>query len=289
MNPPTKTPSACLTFALLSAILFNGAPAPAAAPAEFRPAIARLALDRRQALPGQVLQATYTFRSSGPAGSDLTVFVHVVRPDGRHIGADFEPDLPTTEWPKNGFVREGPFPINVPEDAAAGKYEVWVGMFSPDGGERIEINNADRHRGHREYHVGEFEVVAAGGKAEVKPAVFSWLPVDETMIAKTPGPATSANLDALVRLTLSVDRKVLNAVREPGISARLTLTGFYRDGSQRVLRASEAVIKARTRSASGNVAVVSIEGDKVLPRVAVHGPAGRSDGVGLSAKWSLIL
>ncbi len=84
---------------------------PLAANADFKPAVARLALDRDREQPGGTVQATYTFRSSGPSLVELSAFVHVVRPDGRHIGADFSPDLPATEWPKKGFVREGPFPI----------------------------------------------------------------------------------------------------------------------------------------------------------------------------------
>ena len=59
--------------------------------AAFQPAAARLELSDCQPQAGQVIQATYTFRTSGPSESDMTVFVHVVRPDGRHIGADFEP------------------------------------------------------------------------------------------------------------------------------------------------------------------------------------------------------
>jgi len=180
MNTPIKTPRRWPFPAGVSALLIAAAQVSAA----FQPAVARLELDRRQALAGQPLQATYTFRSSGPSESDMTVFVHVVRPDGRHIGADFEPDLPTTQWPRDRFVREGPFLISVPEDAAPGRYQIWVGMFSPDGGERIEFANAEHQRGHREYHVGDFEVVAAHGKVEAKPTVFNWQPVDETQIVQ---------------------------------------------------------------------------------------------------------
>jgi hypothetical protein len=239
---------------------------PWAAQADFHPAVARVTLDRNRVMPGGTLQAVYTFRSGGPAPVELEVFVHVVRPDGRHLGADFSPDLPTTEWPAAGFVREGPFPIAVPADAAPGKYQVWVGLFSPGSGERIELGNADRQRGSREYHLGDFEVVPAGTAADPKPAVFDWLPVDETRVAKAPPLSAQAGTKALERLTLSIDRKVLNPVREKKARGKLTLTGFYADGSQRALRPAEAVIKARTRSASGNVDVVAIEGDRVVPK-----------------------
>ncbi|MHB8969755.1 MAG: hypothetical protein ACYC3X_11505 [Pirellulaceae bacterium] len=140
------------------ALLFSSI-LPVAACADFHPAVARMALDRDRVQPGGTVQATYTFLSSGRASEELEVFVHVVHPDGRHIGADFEPDLMTSAWPSDGCVREGPFPIVVPDDAGPGKYQIWVGMFFPSSGDRIEFGNADRLRGHHEYHVGEFEVV----------------------------------------------------------------------------------------------------------------------------------
>ena len=76
----------------------------------------------------------------------------------------------------------------------------------------------------------------------------------------------NAGQKTLERLTLSVDPKVLHPVREKNARGKLTLTGFYSDGSQRCLRPAEAVIQARTKSTSGNVEVVTIEGGQVVPR-----------------------
>jgi lysophospholipase L1-like esterase len=235
-----------------------------AAPAVFKPAVAKVALDRGRVQSGGILQATYTFRSNGPALDKLSVFVHVVRPGGAHLGADFSPDLPATEWPKEGFVREGPFPIAIPDNAAPGSYQVWVGLFSAS--ERIELDNADRHRGSREYHVGDFEVVAAGATAEPKPAVFDWLPVDEAKVVQGQPRAVLSGDKPVERIALTMDRKVLYPMREPKGVGKLTLTAFHADGSQRTLSPSEATIKARTKSASGNVEVVEVKGDKVLPK-----------------------
>jgi hypothetical protein len=237
-----------------------------AAYGDFKPTLASLALDRDRVPPGGTLQATYTFRARGPSSVELEVFVHVVRPDGRHLGADFSPDLPTTQWPVEGFVREGPFPIAVPTDAAPGKYQVWVGMFSTALSERIEFDNADRVRGHREYCGGEFEVLASGTTVEPKPVAFDWQPVDEAKVVKAPPRTGLPGADGLDRITLTVDRRVFYPTRDKKATAKLTLTGFYADGSQRTLRLSEAVIKARTKSASGNVDVVAIEGGKVVPK-----------------------
>jgi hypothetical protein len=70
----------------------------------------------------------------------------------------------------------------------------------------------------------------------------------------------------LDRVTLTVDKKVLQLVRKENTTGKLTLTGFYSDGSQRTLRPSEAAIKAKTKAASGNVEVVTIKGDEVAPQ-----------------------
>ena len=237
---------------------------PLAAFAEFKPAVARLSLDRDRVHPGDTVQATYTFRSSGPSLIELSPFVHVVRPDGRHIGADFSLDLPTTEWPKQGFVREGPVPIVMPTDAAPGNYQVWVGLFTSSG--RIELDNPDRQRGSLEYHVAEFEVVAAGSKVDPKSAVFNWLPVDETKVVAAAQITALSGDKPIDHISLTVDRKVLNPTREPQATGELTLTAFYADKSQRKLAPSEAVVKARTKCASGGVEVVAIEGNKVVPK-----------------------
>lgn len=167
------------------AIFISCALAPASL-AEFKPALARLALDRDRVQPGGVVQAAYTFRSSGPSSEEFKVFVHVVGPGGLRIGADFSPVAPTTRWPQEGWLREGPFPIELPADAPPGKYEVLIGLYSSS--ERAELDNADLHKGGREYHAGDFQVVAAGSTATAKPAVFDWLPVDDTKLAKAPPP-----------------------------------------------------------------------------------------------------
>lgn len=233
--------------------------------AEFKPALARLALDRDRVQPGGVVQAAYTFRSRGPSSEEFKVFVHVVGPGGLRIGADFSPVMLTTRWPQEGWLREGPFSIELPADAPPGKYEVLIGLYSSS--ERAELDNADLHKGGREYHAGDFQVVAAGSTATAKPAVFDWLPVDDTKLAKAPPPVTvRPGEKTLERLMVSVDRKVLNPVHEKNPTAKLTVTGFYSGGSQRVLPPAEVELKARTKSASGHVNVVAIENGKVVPK-----------------------
>ncbi|MCX6997468.1 MAG: endo-alpha-N-acetylgalactosaminidase family protein [Kiritimatiellaeota bacterium] len=235
-----------------------------AARAEFRPALARVVLDRGQVAPGETVKATYTFRANGPSESDMMVFVHVLRPDGQLIGADFDPELATTQWPADRFVQEGPQPITVPEGSPPGKYRVHVGLFSPTGGPRVELANADRQQGEREYLAGEFEVLAAGTKSEAKPVKFELLAVDESKLVRRP--AAEPGKKTLDRIVLSIDRKVLRPVRAGEGTGKLSLTGIYSDGSTGVLSCAEAKIQARTKVASGNVEVVTIEGDKVVAK-----------------------
>lgn len=176
---------------------------PLVAHADSKPALARMVLDHSRVKAGDTIQATYTFRSTGPAAVDMKVFVHVVRPDGRHIGADFDPDLPTTRWPASGFVREGAFPIAVPVDAAPGTYQVWIGLFSSQG--RIELGNPDRLRGHREYCVGEFQVVESGTAAASKRVVFDWLPVDEAQVVRALPPPVPRGVETKTAETSSAE------------------------------------------------------------------------------------
>lgn len=156
--------------------------------ADFRPALARIELDRGQVPPGEAIRATYTFRSNGPSQSDMVVFVHVVRPDGQRIGADFAPQRSTMEWPADRFVQEGPQPIGVPAGSPPGKYRVLVGMVPTTPGPRVEMANPDRHQGDREYLAGEFEVLRAAAKSEAKPVTFELLPVDPARLVKAPPP-----------------------------------------------------------------------------------------------------
>ncbi|KAB2659963.1 MAG: hypothetical protein DVB31_14960, partial [Verrucomicrobia bacterium] len=53
---------------------------------------------------------------------------------------------------------------------------------------------------------------------------------------------------------------------EKNAAAKLTLVGIQKDGTRRRLRAGEAALRARTKNASGNVAVVAIEGERVVAK-----------------------
>lgn len=77
-------------------------------------------------------------------------------------------------------------------------------------------------------------------------------------------PSSASEGKSVERIVLTVDRKVLNPLREPEIRARVTLTALCSDGTQRVLVPSEATITARTKRASGDVEVVRVEGGDIV-------------------------
>ena len=150
--------------------------------ADFRPAIARVDLDRRQALPGSTIRATYTFLADESADRHLMVFVHLVpQGEGLQFGADFQPSLPTSSWPSGAFVREQ-HPIPVPPNAAPGRYRIALGLYDRYNGPRIELANSDRDLGDRRYAVGEIEVLPQGAVAPAMPATLEVLPVDESRL-----------------------------------------------------------------------------------------------------------
>lgn len=231
--------------------------------AEFHPAIAHVELDHDRVTPGSTLRATYVFNVTGASASDLQVFVHVVRPAGGHIGADFKPNRPTFRWPASGSVSEGPFAITLPTDAVPGRYQIWLGLFDPDSGERIPLENADLEKGNREYQVAHFEVIPTPDASPVHPAVFAWQTVSP--VTDSPNSPVSEK-DAWERIELTVDHRFLNPVQNPASHARLRLFGIHSNGRRQRLRMEDAEWSIKTIQASGPVEVVSRDGDQLWPR-----------------------
>jgi len=67
---------------------------PLAAWADFQPALARVVLDRDRVQPGGTVQATYVFRSDGPASEDLKVFTDRHRGERVYLAGEFEVTAP---------------------------------------------------------------------------------------------------------------------------------------------------------------------------------------------------
>ena len=81
-------------------------------------------------------------RAPSPARADYRVFVHV-ESIGKGCGdivlsGDHTPQTPTTAWPPNEVVVDGPRLLTVPAGLAEAEYAVHVGIFDADGaGQRL--------------------------------------------------------------------------------------------------------------------------------------------------------
>ena len=83
------------------------------------------------------------WQSVGPFDRDYTVFVHLVDADGKIVWqADREPQAgnnPTSLWIIGEQIRDE---YMLPQKLL-GKYQVQVGMYRADTGERLPVGNGD--------------------------------------------------------------------------------------------------------------------------------------------------
>lgn len=172
----TRAPSGMALVALC--LLAGGNPIMAD---EFRPELCAFELASDQLVAGESLPATYDFVNTGGAcASEQTVFVHI-RPAAMRpadvppaAGGDFKPALPSYAWPTGAVVRETGRPLGVPADFPPGRYDIYVGMWDPCGGDRTEFGNPDIAAPGRRYLVATVDVLAPGSTAAGEPIRNRW-------------------------------------------------------------------------------------------------------------------
>jgi hypothetical protein len=75
---------------------------------------------------------------------DYTVFLHLRRPNGDTVAqADHRPLdnlYPTSLWPAGETIRESSY-LSLPADLSPGDYELWVGLYLLETGERLPLQN----------------------------------------------------------------------------------------------------------------------------------------------------
>jgi len=120
--------------------------------AEFgQPAIIELHgfdLSAGQASPGELLDLTLIWRSIGEdIPQSYTVFVHLLNDEGAFLAqrdaipvAGFRP---TTSW-RAGEVIADTHQIQIPDDADAGDYSLWLGFYDADMGLRLPISRENQ-------------------------------------------------------------------------------------------------------------------------------------------------
>jgi hypothetical protein len=100
--------------------------------------------------PGQAVRLTLYWQALVPMPDDYTVFIHLREPGGGNVAqADHRPlgnVYPTSLWPVGETIREasdglGGSTLFIPPDLPPGDYELWVGMYLLETGERLSVQN----------------------------------------------------------------------------------------------------------------------------------------------------
>ena len=112
------------------------------APATLGDGIALLGYDLSPATvrPGQNFTLTLYWRALSPGNASFKVFTHLIGPDGalagQHDGPPAEGTAPTSRWLVREVITDRHV-IPIPAGAPGGEYTLYVGMYSPDTGERL--------------------------------------------------------------------------------------------------------------------------------------------------------
>ncbi len=94
--------------------------------------------------PGRPVRLTLYWAAQSPINHDYTVFVHLRQPAGANVAqADHRPlgsAYPTSLWPVGQTIRETS-QLALPPQLPPGEYELWVGMYLLETGERLPVQN----------------------------------------------------------------------------------------------------------------------------------------------------
>ncbi|MGI6376838.1 MAG: glycosyltransferase family 39 protein [Anaerolineae bacterium] len=98
--------------------------------------------DGLQASAGVELRLTLAWQATGEVNRNLSVFCHLVDENGQivaqHDGAPQGGAMPTSDWLAGQVVLDE-IVLPVPQDAAAGTYQLRVGLYDPISGQREAI------------------------------------------------------------------------------------------------------------------------------------------------------
>jgi hypothetical protein len=116
-------------------------------------------LEPPTSISGQSLRLTLYWQATAPIPDDYTVFVHLRFPEGGNAAqADHQPlgnVFPTSVWPVGEIIRETS-KLTLPSDLPSGQYQLWIGLYKPETGERLPVEN-DRS-GENAVHLATVEV-----------------------------------------------------------------------------------------------------------------------------------
>ena len=96
--------------------------------------------------PGETLNARLYWQAEAQFEQNYTAFIHVIGPDGQLYGQmDHIPGggaFPTTGWLTGEFLTDE-YAIQIAPEAPAGDYQLAIGMYNPDTGQRLTVSNSD--------------------------------------------------------------------------------------------------------------------------------------------------
>jgi 4-amino-4-deoxy-L-arabinose transferase-like glycosyltransferase len=96
--------------------------------------------------PGDIVSTTLFWKTRGPIAEDFSIFVHLLDGDGLLMAQSDSPPVggsrPTSGWGVGGAIvdRHG---LLLPSSLPPGDYELLVGMYSPQTGERLLTGTGD--------------------------------------------------------------------------------------------------------------------------------------------------
>ena len=129
-------------------ILFLPKPAPLSTPAtpmQFEGGILLHALEVDVLSPTNLL-VRLDWSTASPLSEDYAVFTHFVGPDGvlitQHDSLPVNGFRPTTSWRQGEVIIDWHW-LELPPDVPADTYEIRVGMYQPQTGQRLNIQTAD--------------------------------------------------------------------------------------------------------------------------------------------------
>ena len=98
--------------------------------------------------PGDAIEVTLYWQAQVPINFDFTVFTHLIGPDaslqGQHDAQPVNGQLPTSQWTVGEVVADL-HSFTVAPEAPPGSYELVVGMYRWDTGERLPILSDDNN------------------------------------------------------------------------------------------------------------------------------------------------
>jgi len=100
-------------------------------------------MDRRKAEPGEAIRLTLYWQGLAKMEDDYTVFVHMLRgTDQIWAGMDRQPQRATSSWGKGQIVVDQ-YELRIPPDAPPDVYEIEVGLYLPETGDRLDLLSQD--------------------------------------------------------------------------------------------------------------------------------------------------